>query len=553
MADDVPRLPDPTPTQVLRAVSECAVDLADLRDPHMVLQAIVRRTRALLRTDMAYLSLNDLAQGETHIEVTDGVRTEAYRTIRMPLGTGVLGAVAAGGTDVRTTDYLRDPDMNHLTHIDDIVLGEGVHAIHGCPVRVGGRVVAALLVAQRTVIRFTSRQTAALRRMAEQCALAMERGGAGIGDSLQPFVDDVVERVPFGPHAVCALLSERLEQPVELHGREPVIDGADPDTLRTALTTSLHSGAPVALPTAGGTVTVAAVPQRGEHAATLVVPYDPVAIGERGRLLISRALVAVGSALLAEQRLAEVEMRSGGDLVAELLRADHVDDDLLTRLIALGFTRRRPVTAVVMATREGTAPHDVTLASAQQLAGRGAVLVSHAAEQQTVLAQVSSPHAFAERLHASVEDGAVVGWAVATGGLDHVGQAHTAATRTLRALQALGMTGVCADPGRLGPAALVVAGTDPDLVAQLVTSRLGPLLEHDRGDRLTETAWVVLECGGRLREAARRLHIHPNTVRQRCERVAGLLGPGWRHAPESLDTHFALRLWRVQTALADRP
>lgn len=70
--------------------------MASVRDRVVVLKAILRRTRRLLDTDMSYMSLNDLTAGETYIHLTDGVQTEAYRTIRMPLGTGVLGAVAAG-------------------------------------------------------------------------------------------------------------------------------------------------------------------------------------------------------------------------------------------------------------------------------------------------------------------------------------------------------------------------------------------------------------------------------------------------------------------------
>lgn len=554
MPDDAPTLPDPTPHRLLNTLSECAVDLTDLRDQQMVLQGIVRRTRSLLGTDMAYLSLNDLARGETHIEITDGVRTEAYRTIRMPLGTGVLGAVAAGGTDVQTRDYLRDLSMNHLPEIDDIVRGEGVRAIHGCPVRADGRVVAALLVAHRTPVRFTRRQIAALRRLAGFAAVALEPSHAGFDDSLSLFSDDLVERIPDGAEAVCDLLSERLDQPLELHGIDPVVEGTSVGKVRTAIATSLHTGSPVALPATDRTVTVLAVRHHESHVATVLVPVDPLVLGERGRLLMARSAVPIGAALVCQQRLAEAQLRSGADIVEELLRVNRLDADLLGRSVAVGFARRRPVTVLVLT---GQAMSRVLVESvARRAAGRAAVATSMRTDEHCVLAQVSDPEVFAEQVSAQLDDGhrdgeVVVGWSVATGGLERVRAAYVMAQRTVTALRALGISRGCADPARLGPAAMLVSGADPVLVEELIQARIGPLLEYDvrRDGRFTETAWVVLECGGRLRDAAERLHVHPNTVRQRSERISALLGPTWRTAPESLDVHFALRLWRVQRAL----
>ncbi|MGC8141092.1 hypothetical protein ACP3W2_27055, partial [Salmonella enterica] len=79
-----------------------------------------RRTRHLLRSDMAYISLNDHAAGETYIRQSDGVTTQEYRTLRMPIGYGILGRVATGVAPYQTTDYLRDESIPHLDSIDEI-------------------------------------------------------------------------------------------------------------------------------------------------------------------------------------------------------------------------------------------------------------------------------------------------------------------------------------------------------------------------------------------------------------------------------------------------
>src|SRR5690606_2760623 len=138
-----------------------------------------------------------------------------------------------------------------------------------------------------------------------------------------------------------------------------------------------------------------------DHVATLLVPIDPLALRERGRLLLSRSLPAVGAALVAQQHVAEAEMRSGTDLVEALLRTGQLEGDLLARLISLGFTRRRPTTAVVVASAERT--RTAIGPVARRLAGSAAVLTSTTGDHQTVLAQVSDVSSFVERVHAALD------------------------------------------------------------------------------------------------------------------------------------------------------
>ncbi|MGH3332202.1 MAG: helix-turn-helix domain-containing protein, partial [Nocardioidaceae bacterium] len=47
-------------------------------------------------------------------------------------------------------------------------------------------------------------------------------------------------------------------------------------------------------------------------------------------------------------------------------------------------------------------------------------------------------------------------------------------------------------------------------------------------------------------ETAKTLHIHPNTVAQRLDRIARLLGEDWRDPAKALDLQMALRLWRLR-------
>lgn len=112
--------------EAARILVDAATLITGARDMDETLELICRRTRLLLDSDMAYVSLNDLDQGQTYIRTTDGVLTSAYRNLRMPLGTGILGQAAGGATVSQTGDYLKDPSFPHIPSVDDVVREEGV-------------------------------------------------------------------------------------------------------------------------------------------------------------------------------------------------------------------------------------------------------------------------------------------------------------------------------------------------------------------------------------------------------------------------------------------
>ena len=90
----------------LSALYETAHDLTAIRDLDEILTAVVRRARQLLGADMTYLSLNDEVEGASYMKVTDGALTREFKTLRLPLGTGLLGpgrADRARPTSPRTT------------------------------------------------------------------------------------------------------------------------------------------------------------------------------------------------------------------------------------------------------------------------------------------------------------------------------------------------------------------------------------------------------------------------------------------------------------------
>jgi DNA-binding PucR family transcriptional regulator len=124
--------------------------------------------------------------------------------------------------------------------------------------------------------------------------------------------------------------------------------------------------------------------------------------------------------------------------------------------------------------------------------------------------------------------------------------AHREARRTADALVSLGMAGSGAAAPDLGFAGLVLGdGADVDGYLARV---IGPLLDYDarRGSDLVGTLGAYFAAGGSPRRAATALHVHVNTVGQRLERVASLLGDDWQAPERALEIQLALRLHRLR-------
>ncbi len=158
----------------LSALYDTASDLTAIRDVDAILAAIVRRARQLLNADMTYLSLNDEAEGASYMKVTDGALTPEFRSLRLPLGTGLLGLVAQTGAPYFTEDYQSDERFVHRGYIDEAVAGEKIRAILGVPLVLDGRVIGTLLAVHRSVRPFPPSEVSLLTSFAAHAAVALE-------------------------------------------------------------------------------------------------------------------------------------------------------------------------------------------------------------------------------------------------------------------------------------------------------------------------------------------------------------------------------------------
>jgi purine catabolism regulator len=91
----------------------------------------------------------------------------------------------------------------------------------------------------------------------------------------------------------------------------------------------------------------------------------------------------------------------------------------------------------------------------------------------------------------------------------------------------------------------LLASTPTDHLAEFVQHAIGPFVEHDRAHHteLVETLEVWLETRN-MAEAARRMHVHYNTFKNRLDRIEAIPGHVVTNAVRALECEVALYVAR---------
>lgn len=576
----------------LAALYETAGDLSSLRDLEAVLQAIVHRSRVLLDADVAYLMLHDPRHGDNYMRVTDGIRTEAFRNARLPMGAGLGGLVAKTATPYNTADYLNDARFEHT--VDGMVRGEGLMAIQGVPLKRGDQVIGVLFAANRRIRPFSDAEVALLISLASHAAIAIEN--ATLFQDVRRAVDELTEaNAVVQAHSTmverAAALHERLttivlhgggmedvaESLAELLGGSILVFDADDRTL-----TAVGEGAEVDEARATGTLPVASPVARAVHEARVLgteaprtrrIPGTGAGAGACATLILAgsemlgtlalvrervdsgemrsleRAALVTALILLSQRMVAEAELRVRGEILEDLLGAPHRDPEGLRRRAALmGLRLDRPHTVLAARCRSGRRRGIVQAATgfaahASGLAGeyRGDVIALLPADQDPA---ADTARALAAHLSRSVDDAVTVGAAAAAPGAEALVSAHQEAQRCLEVLLALDRDGEGACADELGIYGLLFHQAGRSELRAFVRRTIGPVLDYDarRGGELAHTMLTYFSRDASLTKAAADLFIHVNTLYQRIDRISSLLGPGWRHGDQALQVHLALKV-----------
>ncbi|MFG2193892.1 helix-turn-helix domain-containing protein [Streptomyces sp. NPDC048639] len=564
----------------LSALFETAHDLAGLRDLDAVLHAIVQRARSLLGTEVAYLTLNDPAAGDTYMRVTDGSVSARFQQLRLGMGEGLGGLVAQTARPYVTDNYFDDERFQHTRSIDAGVKDEGLVAILGVPLVLGSGVIGVLFAADRRARVFEREQVALLASFAAHAAVAIDTANL-LGETRSALAElEAANEIIRDRSGVIERASDVHDRLTELvlrgGGVEDVADAVAEVLDGTVEFTEAGAAPAQALDRSradGHAVRhrddwVAAVSAGGELLGALVLhghpDLDPV-----DQRTLERAAMVTSLLLLARRSAGEAEQRVRGELLDDLLDAPDRDPRLL-RERAARLDADLDTPHVVLSARveaSGTAPAGQETADRQRLWSAASHLaatrhgLAAARDGGTVLllplregdGAAATARQTARQLGTAVHHPVTVGASapvpepVARAG--SVAAAYAESRRCLEALRLLGRAGQGAAAEDFGFLGLLLA--DNRDVGAFVRRTIGAVTEYDerRGTDLLRTLEAYFACGMSPARTKDELHVHVNTVAQRLERIGRLLGPDWQAPARSLEVQLALRLHRLATAV----
>ncbi|MGH3653044.1 helix-turn-helix domain-containing protein [Glutamicibacter sp.] len=559
---------------LLLALSETSVAISTVRQGDNVLRQIVTRTRTIVGVDMAYISLNEEAQ--TRIIETDGVWTQAYREIRMPLGYGVLGSVAKADGPIQVMDYDSATSLNHIDEIDAVVRAEGVKAIMGAPLRVGEDIIGALMVADRVKHSFTHEQIFALEALANQVAVALENQRhvnalratmlemeqansdyRSANEQLEHLARADVQLFkaigePQGLLRLGAVLGDLLGLPVHVldltirqsagHGNGEMLHPA-----RTIIPLSRKKNEPVAGTLADGTtITVMAAVLDGQTLGALVVQGTLHGVQ---RAILLRGAMVLGSLIGHSGAGRHDQQKRRTELLATLLAPAEGGHraHTLEQMAAYGLRRGEPYqVGIVQGTDSSLTGFEDALEALQ-----GEHLLRARFNDQLYL--VAPQESFSAVVDLLKKPGArrFGGIRMAHGpvelDLDQTGEGFSLVERMLLAAGSLEHVGNVISWESLGTIGIFLANADAQTIQQTLRLTLGPLLDYDQksGSALADTALAFLDESRNVVRTAAVLGCHANTVRQRLDRINLMLGEGWSEGRLALDHHVLLIASRI--------
>ncbi|MFI9612439.1 helix-turn-helix domain-containing protein [Streptomyces sp. NPDC052023] len=565
------------------ALVDTARDLTFPYDLDTLLSVITRRVRLLLHFDMTYVALGD-GENDMVIHTSEGSTTALNTGLRVKGGSGLGHQALVSGAPLWTADYLNDESIAHADSIDAVVEAEGLHALMAVPLRCGDTAVGVLYGADRKVRHYTPDEIGLICSLADLAAVAIEKTGL-----LQQARTHVAELELDGFRTRSSLA--RLEQLGEAYSRimSLLVAGADLTSVAKAAGDALDGTLQMRDPAgrvlaAGGEIpdldeeavaraVLAAHAQRGPVEADARTWVTPVIAGteDLGVLVLRPMAQLVGQdswlLQITAQAFAVHLLMQRSAAVAE----GPVRDELLDELLAASASTHPPHQTVQRARRldiDLDQQHVVVVARPEGgEQGRAVVWASSYAYRMSGLKTVQSgcivlllpgtdasaaARAVADELSPLLGHPVSVGAAGPDWGAASITRMYREAMRCLDALTALNGAGCAASAQDLGFLGLLLS--DDYDVDGFVNSAIGPVLEYD-ADRLTEltrTLEAYFASGSSPTNAAEALHVHPNTVSRRLERITELLGADWQKPGQALEVQLALRLLRAQGVLRDR-
>ena len=137
-------------------------------DEYALLNALVERVKEVLRADTAAVLLLDHSAQQLIATAASGIEEEVRQGVRIPLGTGFAGRVAASREPVILTR------VDHTTVRNPLLVDRGIRSLLGVPLLVGGKVIGVLHIGSLSGRPFGQQDVEMLQLAADRAALAVQ-------------------------------------------------------------------------------------------------------------------------------------------------------------------------------------------------------------------------------------------------------------------------------------------------------------------------------------------------------------------------------------------
>lgn len=537
---------------------------ASTQKPDELLALIIRETTTAMGTDVCSLYLLMPSGRELLLTATNGLNENMVGKVKMKVGEGITGWVAATRSPAVVADVSRDPHWKWVPGLDE----DRFHSMLSVPIESGPRLVGVLNAQAAERREFGAGDIDFLRAIAGQVAGILERSelqrrmeaqlteiqqshdiherftklsleGAGIGAILE-----AVGALAGGRAALYSVDGHRVR------GVGGQSDGMPP-RLHVPTAATQAGAREIRVNTGRPPRPIDLVPVRAgaDVLAVLAVGMDEQAADSPGRL---RALEH-GSTVLAvelskERAAAEVERRLRGDLIEEML-AGGLEGDEAERIArqAERLGHRLPHRAWVVVLEPDDDDTEVAVAARgdrldSALSGLirsrmpdALVLVRSASAVFVVPDEVAPDLAACEKLATQIlaaatpvmkPGSASVGVGNLASSVAELARSHVEARQALRLTRRAGGRGRVASYRSLGAFRLLLEVQSPEALRRFVDELLGPLLQYaqSRDTPLLETLEALSAKRWVRRAAARQLGIHINSMSYRAERIQSLTG-----------------------------
>ena len=188
--------PDPGPVEDrlrdIQSLTDAALSRLDERE---FLAELLDRVRGILRADTAAVLLLDFSSGELIATAAAGLEEEVRQGVRIPVGRGFAGRIAAQHKPV-ILDH-----VDHTTVLNPILWRKRIRSMLGVPLMAGGRVIGVMHVGSLIPRQFAGADVELLQLAADRAATAVQSistradrvAAAALQRSLLPSAPSAVE------------------------------------------------------------------------------------------------------------------------------------------------------------------------------------------------------------------------------------------------------------------------------------------------------------------------------------------------------------------------